>query len=112
MERIRDIWSGSASSGVVRSLKGQEFHGDFGWYVSDTVNGVFVDSRMYPEISSPYPYNEGAFQLWDVGNDGFDSMNMENVEILKIANLTLDEPKLEAELFRSFNNVNDVNEVN
>ncbi|KAH7567990.1 hypothetical protein JRO89_XS07G0208300 [Xanthoceras sorbifolium] len=33
--------------------------------------------------------------------DGFDSMNMENVGILEIANLSLDEPDLEAVLFSS-----------
>ena len=37
---------------------------------------------------------------------------MENNGILEIANLSLDEPELDAELFRSFNNVNDDNEVN
>ena len=37
---------------------------------------------------------------------------MENTGILEIANLSPDEPELEAELFRSFNNMNDDNEVN
>ena len=37
---------------------------------------------------------------------------MENNGILEIANLSLDEPELDVELFRSFNNVNDDNEVN
>ena len=37
---------------------------------------------------------------------------MENTGILKIVNFSLGEPKLEAELYRSFNNMNDDNEVN
>ena len=37
---------------------------------------------------------------------------MENNEILEIANILLDEPELDVELFRSFNSVNDDNEVN
>ena len=37
---------------------------------------------------------------------------MENTGILEIANLSLDEVELDAELFKSFNNVNDDNEVN
>ena len=37
---------------------------------------------------------------------------MENNGILEIANILLNEPELDAELFRSFNNVNDANEVN
>ena len=37
---------------------------------------------------------------------------MENTGILEIANLSLDELELEAELFRSFNDMNDDNEVN
>ncbi|KAK3218675.1 hypothetical protein Dsin_012645 [Dipteronia sinensis] len=85
-------------------------------YVSDTLNGVAVDSRMYPDVSSPYHYRiltmKVCFQLWDVRIDDFDYMYMVDVGILKIANLTLDKPELEAELFRSFNNVNDDIEVN
>ena len=37
---------------------------------------------------------------------------MENNKILEIINLSLDESELDAELFKSFNNVNDDNEVN
>ena len=46
------------------------------------------------------------------GNFGFDSIGMENTGTLEIANLSLDEPELDVELFRSFNNMNDDNEVN
>ncbi|KAH7564837.1 hypothetical protein JRO89_XS09G0036800 [Xanthoceras sorbifolium] len=38
---------------------------------------------------------------WNVGGDGFDSMNMENSVILEIADLSLDEPDLENALFNS-----------
>ena len=37
---------------------------------------------------------------------------MKNNGILEIATILHDEPELDAELFRSFNNVNDDNEVN
>ena len=37
--------------------------------------------------------------MWDIGGDGFDSMDIENAGILEIANLFLDEPELEAVLF-------------
>ncbi|KAH7561181.1 hypothetical protein JRO89_XS10G0186000 [Xanthoceras sorbifolium] len=50
-------------------------------------------------------YNEGPSQQWDVGGDGFDSMNMENSGILKTADLSLDEPDLEAVLFSSSDSV-------
>ena len=37
--------------------------------------------------------------MLDIGGDGFHSMDIENAGILEIANLSLDEPKLEAILF-------------
>ena len=43
--------------------------------------------------------NEGESKMWDIGGDGFDSMDKENVEILEITYLYLDEPELEAVLF-------------
>ena len=36
--------------------------------------------------------------MWNVGEDGFDSMDIENVGLLEIADLSLDEPKLETVL--------------
>ena len=42
--------------------------------------------------------------MWDIGGDGFDSMDMENAGLLEIANLSLDEPVLEAILFDSEGN--------
>ena len=44
-------------------------------------------------------YNEGESKIWDIGGDGFDSMDIENAGILEIADLSLDEPELEAILF-------------
>ena len=43
--------------------------------------------------------------MWDIGGDGFDSMDIENAGILEIANLSLDEPELEAILFDLEGNV-------
>ena len=37
--------------------------------------------------------------MWDIGGDGFDSIDIENAGILEIVNLSLDEPELEAILF-------------
>ena len=37
--------------------------------------------------------------MWNVGGVGFDSMDIENVRLLEIADLSLDEPELEAVLF-------------
>ncbi|KAG6521801.1 hypothetical protein ZIOFF_018934 [Zingiber officinale] len=55
---------------------------------------------------SPH-YNEGESKMWDVGADGFDSMDMEGAAILEIANLSLDEPKLESVLFTDEGGVGD-----
>ena len=56
-------------------------------------NNLRLLSRRSPN------YNEGESKMWDVGGDGFDSMDIENAELLEIADLSLDEPKLEAVLF-------------
>ena len=50
-------------------------------------------------------YNEGKSKMWDIGGDGFDSMDIENAGILEIADLSLDEPELEVILFDSEGNV-------
>ncbi|KAG6483521.1 hypothetical protein ZIOFF_060169 [Zingiber officinale] len=55
---------------------------------------------------SPH-YNEGESKMWDVGVDGFDSMDMEGAAILEIANLSLDEPELESVLFTDEGDVGD-----
>ena len=42
--------------------------------------------------------------MLDIGGDGFDSMDIQNAEILEITDLSLDEPELEAILFDSEGN--------
>lgn len=42
--------------------------------------------------------------MWDVGADEFDSMDNGSVDILEIANLSLDEPTLETVIFSSGDN--------
>ena len=37
--------------------------------------------------------------MWDIGGDGFNSMDIENAGLLEIADLSLDEHELEAVLF-------------
>ena len=49
-------------------------------------------------------YNESKSKMWDIGGDGFDSMEIENAGILEIVNLSLDEPELKAILFDSEEN--------
>ena len=49
-------------------------------------------------------YNEGESKMWDIGGDGFDSMDIENAEILEITDLSLNEPELKAILFYSGGN--------
>ena len=49
-------------------------------------------------------YNESKYKMWDIGGDGFDSMEIENAGILEIVNLSLDEPELKVILFDSEEN--------
>ncbi|KAL5822635.1 hypothetical protein ACOSQ4_020535 [Xanthoceras sorbifolium] len=67
---------------------------------------VYVHTNLRLLSRRSPTYNEGMSQLWDVGGDGFDSMDLENAEILEIADLSLDEPELETVLFSSPDNVN------
>ena len=60
---------------------------------------VFVHNNLRLLSRRSPSYNEGESKMWDVGGDDFDSMDIENVGLLKIANLSLDEPELEAILF-------------
>ncbi|KAG6484248.1 hypothetical protein ZIOFF_061043 [Zingiber officinale] len=55
---------------------------------------------------SPH-YNEGESKMWDVGADGFDSMDMKGAAILEIVNLSLDESELESVLFTNEGGVGD-----
>ncbi|KAH7565899.1 hypothetical protein JRO89_XS08G0035200 [Xanthoceras sorbifolium] len=62
---------------------------------------VYVHTNLRLLSRRSPTYNEGPSQQWDVGGDGFDSMNMENSGILEIADLSLDEPDLKNALFNS-----------
>ncbi|KAG6523798.1 hypothetical protein ZIOFF_013685 [Zingiber officinale] len=57
-------------------------------------------------------YSEGEGKMWDVGANGFDSMDMEGAAILEIVNLFLDEPKLESVLFTDEGGVGDETDMN
>ncbi|KAK2665693.1 hypothetical protein Ddye_004267 [Dipteronia dyeriana] len=70
---------------------------------------VFVHNNLRLLSKKSPSYNKGVSQLWDVGGDGFDSMDMEDAGLLEIANLSLDEPQLEVVLFGHVDNV--MNEV-
>ena len=61
-------------------------------------NNLRLMSRRSPN------YNKGESKMWDIGGDGFDSMDIENAGILDIADLSLDELELEAILFDSEGN--------
>ena len=58
-------------------------------------NNLRLLSRRFPN------YSEGESKMWDSGGDGFDSIDIENAGILEIADLSLDELKLEVILFDS-----------
>ena len=60
---------------------------------------VFVHNNLRLLSRRSPSYNEGESKMWDVGRDGFDSMDIENVGLLEIVDLSLDEPELEAILF-------------
>ena len=67
---------------------------------------VFVHNNLrFLSMRSPN-YNEGEYKMWNVGGDGFDSMDIENAGLLEIADLSLDEPELEAVLFDPKGNAN------
>ena len=67
-------------------------------------NLVFVHNNLRLLSRRSLNYNEGESKMWDIGGDGFDSMDIENAGILEIADLSLDEPELEAILFDSEGN--------
>ncbi|GMP97241.1 hypothetical protein CsSME_00045573 [Camellia sinensis var. sinensis] len=58
---------------------------------------VFVHSNIRLLSRRSQLYTEGETKLWDVGGDAFDSL--EGSGFLEIANLSLDEPEMEAILF-------------
>ncbi|CAL8152421.1 unnamed protein product [Prunus armeniaca] len=48
-------------------------------------------------------YKEGETKMWVARDDGFDTMNMKNAGLLEVANLSFDEPELEAIMFSNNN---------
>lgn len=63
---------------------------------------VFVHSNIRL-LSRRMPiYTQGDTKLWDISGDAFDSM--EGAGILEVANLSLDEPEMEAILFKDDEN--------
>ena len=60
---------------------------------------VYIYNNLRLMLRRSPNYNKSESNMWDIGGDGFDSMNIENVGILEIADLSLEEPELEAILF-------------
>ena len=65
---------------------------------------VYVHNNLRILSRRSSNYNEDEYKMWDIGEDGFDSMDIENVRILEIADLSLHELELEAILFDSEGN--------
>ena len=55
---------------------------------------VYVHNNLRLLSKRSSNYNEGEYKMWDIGGNGFDSIGIENVGILEIADLSLDEPEL------------------
>ena len=64
---------------------------------AEDLDFVHNNLRLLSRRSSNY--NEGKSKTWDVGEDGFESMDIENVGLLEITDLSLDESELEVVLF-------------
>ena len=60
---------------------------------------VFVHNNLRLLSRRSPNHNESESKMWDVGGVGFDLMDIENVGLLEIADLSLDEPELETVLF-------------
>ncbi|PWA61242.1 hypothetical protein CTI12_AA374770 [Artemisia annua] len=60
---------------------------------------VFVHSNLRLLSRQSPEYTKGESSMWDLGADGFDTLD--DVGILGMANLSLDEPEMEAMLFTS-----------
>ncbi|PKU82323.1 hypothetical protein MA16_Dca005328 [Dendrobium catenatum] len=58
---------------------------------------VYVHTNLRLLSRKTPTYMEGDNRMWDVDGDGFESI--EDMGILEIANLSLDEPELEAMIF-------------
>ncbi|XP_059659219.1 uncharacterized protein LOC132306039 [Cornus florida] len=66
---------------------------------------VFIHSNLRLLSRRTPQYNEGRTKMWDIAGDAFDSFG--DVGVLEVANLSLDEPELEAVLFTDDGSVND-----
>ena len=66
---------------------------------------VFVHNNLRLPSKRSQNYNEGESKTWDIGGNGFNSMDIKNVGFLEISNLSLDELELEAVLFDLERNV-------
>ena len=60
---------------------------------------VFIHNNFRLLLRRSPNYNEGESKMLNVGRNGFDSMDIKNAGLLKIVDLYLDEPELEAVLF-------------
>ncbi|GJN12088.1 hypothetical protein PR202_ga30334 [Eleusine coracana subsp. coracana] len=58
---------------------------------------IYVHSNLRLLSRSTYGYKKGDTRMWDVGGDSFDSLS--GVGILEVANLSIDEPELQAVSF-------------
>ena len=65
---------------------------------------VFVHNNLRLLSRRSPNFIEGESKMWDIGGDGFDSMDIENAGMLEIVDLSLDELELEAILFDSEGN--------
>ncbi|XP_050365649.1 uncharacterized protein LOC126784209 [Argentina anserina] len=60
---------------------------------------VYVHTNLRLLARQSSFYNKGATHMWDIGGDAFDSLEDTNIGIFEVAELSLDEPELEAVLF-------------
>jgi hypothetical protein len=58
---------------------------------------VFVHTNMRHLSRRSDAYKSGETRMWDVGGDSFDSLG--GIGILEVADLLIDEPKLQAVTF-------------
>ncbi|KAL0907771.1 hypothetical protein M5K25_022206 [Dendrobium thyrsiflorum] len=66
-----------------------------GWQRAEDL--VYVHTNLHLLSRKTPTYMKGDNRMWDVDEDGFESL--EDMGILEIANLSLDEPELEAMIF-------------
>ncbi|GAV83902.1 hypothetical protein CFOL_v3_27347, partial [Cephalotus follicularis] len=69
---------------------------------------VFVHTNLRLLSRRSPTYKEGGSKMWDIGGDHHDSF--EDVGVLEVANLSLDEPDMEAVIFTDDGLENEENE--